>query len=315
MSTGYRGAYGESLRRAGEQANARVISRSAFLRASDRASVASEGEGATNLESSTHLHQPLPGYSVTLLDFGDGIVEARACVTQRKHAPKSPKLSEEDRAERQAATDAERREWSRRRAARSLRYRCLALKADRMFTFTKRGKFDSVEELHSAWERFHRLLKKFPNVRMPFVAVPELHKDKATWHLHVAVRGFFDVSFVRRLWFRALGGRGDERGDDTPGNVHVKYYHQKRKAALVTAAYMSKYLGKGFGETQGSRKSYWCSRGLHPVSLQKFWEPLGDDICVRLAESVAPLIARRGVTMNVHEWEYVGLSGVIVKTF
>lgn len=282
------------------------------VRAAAEASVASEG-GAPNLESSTHLSQGV-GYSVTVMDFGDGLVEARACLTERRAGPRTPRLSKEERAERKVQRDAERRAWSAHRAARSLRYRCLALKPDRMFTFTKRGKFGSVEELHFHWRRFYKLLSKLPNLDMPFVAVPELHGDGETWHLHVAVRGYQSVSFLRKLWYRALGGRGDETGDQTLGSVNVRYFESRRKAALCVASYMSKYLSKSFRQTHGTRKSYWCSHGLHPMTVQRYWEPYGDDIMIRVRDECAPMVPEKCM-WRILEWEYVGLRGFVMKTY
>lgn len=277
-------------------------------------SVANVGS-APNLESSPQVSRG-PGYSVTVLDFGDGIVEARAVFLDVRRGKRSKReIDESSMVEPPPVRvdSAEKIAWRRRRTGRSLRYRCLALKADHMLTFTKRGKFDSLDDLRAAWLRFYRLLKKFPNLDFRYVAVPELHGDGETWHLHVAVRGRYDVVFLRRLWYRALGGRGDERGEDTPGSLHARYFNNRRKAALSVAGYMSKYMGKSFSATGGGRRAFWASIGLVPASIHRWVEPVGDCVLLRVRDVVAPM-APKNTLWRLFEWEYVGLHGFVMKT-
>lgn len=312
---GWRGVHAE---RQNALTRSRVQSWSAAAQQT-RASEASAAAVLPNLESSPRLSR-VPCYSVTVMDFGDGIVEARAVFCDPRPRLRSAKLeSVEVVGDALPVTvvideqrEKEKQDWRRRRAARSLRYRCLALKADHMITFTKRGKFQSLEDLRDAWRRFFKLVRKFPNLDFRYVAVPELHGDGETWHLHVAVRGRYDVVFLRRLWYRALGGRGDERGEETPGSINARYFQNRRKAATTVASYMSKYMGKSFVGTGGGRKSYWCSQGLVPV-VTRFQEPYGDCSMMNIRDVVAPM-APKNTLWRLFEWEYVGLHGFIFKT-
>lgn len=310
-STGWRGAYAERLR----ARNAARID-SLIAPAAAAAGAREARDAAPNLDSSTRVSQHA-GYSVTVMDFGDGLVEARAVFLDQRVRVKAKKDQTLASAEKpiDEGRRAEKLEWARRRSARKLRYRCLALKADHMITLTKRGKFASFEEVRTAWRAFYKLLRKFPNLEFRYVAVPELHGDRETWHLHVAVQGRYDVVFLRRLWYRALGGRGDETGAETPGSIQIQYFRSRRKASSIVAAYMAKYMGKSFEACGGSgRKAFWCSEGLVPQKITRYFEPAGDCALWRVRDVVAPMVPKNTL-WRVFEWEYVGLHGFIMKTY
>lgn len=265
-------------------------------------------EPSPNLDSSPRLSQS--GFTVTVLDFGDGIVEARAVFVPGTKRLKAPKDESAEPIER--PDNADKAAWRARRAARSLRWRCLALKPTHFLTFTKRGKFGSLEEARATWRKFYKLVTSFKNVNFRYVAVPEMHADGESYHIHVAVDCRYEVSFLRRLWYRALGGRGDEKGQETPGGLNARYMGKHRKDRLRIAGYMAKYLGKSFDGSTNARKAYWCSQGLKPDSVEKVFEPVGDCILVRVRDRVAPLAPKS--LWRVFEWSYVGLSGFIMKT-
>lgn len=159
------------------------------------------------------------------------------------------------------------------------RARCLGARA--LWTFTKRGKFFSVDELWAAWALFRRSMAKRYRHEFRYVAVPELHADGETWHLHVLVDRIYMVESFRILWNRALGGTGRERGQETKGNVDVK---GPRFGRAVTARrfayYVAKYVGKGFEWGDRSRRLFSCSSGLGPV-VDQTWRATDD---FRLAE-------------------------------
>ncbi|WP_442958354.1 rolling circle replication-associated protein [Povalibacter sp.] len=151
-----------------------------------------------------------------------------------------------------------------------------------MITLTKRGKFSSAEDVWAAFARFSRLMKKrFGDDRWKYVAVPELHADGETWHMHVAVHGFYWAGTVRRLWFRALGGVGDESGSDTPGNVDLKDFSVgcSRRGARTIAKYIAKYVGKGAAARGLCKRVFAASRGLHPNRVARwhirYWSGIG----------------------------------------
>jgi hypothetical protein len=108
-----------------------------------------------------------------------------------------------------------------------------------------------------------------------YVCVPELHSDGVTYHMHVALRGFFLVESVRALWFRALGGRGNERGENTPGNVDIKFFRTQSRRARGSrirsiAGYVAKYVGKGFAACNRGRRLFSSSRGLDPDRIERW---------------------------------------------
>lgn len=307
----WRGADAERIQAANKARTDAIITRSSLTPVQAAAAGAREArDAAPNLESSPSVS--LPGFACTVLDFGDGVVEARAVFCDprpRVRAKKDPLLAEQlERVDTQ-----EKLQWRIRRSKRTLRYRCLALKADHMITLTKRGKFSSIDEVRDAWRAFYKMILKFPNLEFRYVAVPELHGDQETFHLHVAVAGRYDVVFLRRLWYRALGGTGKERGDETPGSINIRYFSHKRKSALIVAGYMSKYMGKSFSSISGRGKAYWCSEGLHPASITRWFEPAGDCALLRVRDIVAPM-APKNTFWRIFEWEYVGLHGFVMKT-
>lgn len=154
-----------------------------------------------------------------------------------------------------------------RRAKCMVRHKIRCIGGDHMWTFGKRGKFATVDDLWAAWARFERIAIKRLG-RFPYVAVPELHADGQTWHLHVAVVGILMVESIRAWWSIALGGTGLERGEFTLGNVHAKYF--KGKGPKAVYRYIAKYVGEDIGAAAARRKSFSCSRGIVPRSVYRW---------------------------------------------
>jgi hypothetical protein len=184
--------------------------------------------------------------------------------------------SSEPRGPRASTVSAEERFASSVGRSRALcRARVMALASDSMLTLTKRGKFADIQEAWTAFAFFSRLMKRRYGDRWRYVAVPELHADGETWHMHVAIKGFFWVGTLRRFWYRALGGAGDEAGVNTPGNVDVKFFKPRARitASGAVASYVAKYVGKGLRGFDRHRRVFAASAGLHPVSIEK-WHAL-----------------------------------------
>lgn len=277
-----------------------------------RKAPAGRAERAPNLDTGTCLHRSpsLPGYSITVMDFGNGVVEARAVFVNPQKRMRSPKDESIERVDRPLSIDQV--EWRAKRTKRAVRFRILALQADHMITLTKRGKFSTVDECREAWRRFYNLILKFPGIAFRYVCVPERHAD-GTFHLHVAVAGRYDVSFLRRLWYRALGGSGKERGEDTPGSINIRYLKGFRKGSLVAASYMSKYMSKSLCANEPKKKLYWCTQGLTPKNgIHRYFEPVGDDILIRVRDIAAPMAPR--CMWKLFEWSMVGTHGFIMRT-
>jgi hypothetical protein len=200
------------------------------------------------------------------------------------------------------------------RSRRELCHRARCLQIAFMWTFTKRGKFESPKAAWDAWKRFDRLmLLRFPpgsKTPWAYVAVPELHSDKETWHIHAGVPHFFDVVTLRVLWARALGGQGQERGADTLGNVDARDF-RKRGGSRAIWAYISGYCGKGFDSALRNKRLYSSSKGIRPAPSQR-WHALTDDFAEKLfidaatavGESVGRLVDARAryVDANWFGW-------------
>jgi hypothetical protein len=177
-----------------------------------------------------------------------------------------------------------RRQLAAYRSRRGLKFKILAMRADRLFTLTKRGRIETLGQAWALWSKFE---KEFSRLTPDFkcVVVPERHK-KDGWHLHFACNQFFDVCRMRIVWHRVLMGATVWkilREEDSPGNVHVsRHANSKRKIA----AYLAKYVGKDFGSstyvdsvTDGDPKSgriqkrYASSKGLPGPTVTKFRFP------------------------------------------
>ena len=168
---------------------------------------------------------------------------------------------------------AERLSSSIARSRRLVVHRARSLNPCAMWTFTRRGKFESSADAWAVWARFARLMRLRFGAGWRYVAVPELHGDGETWHLHVLVDRFYMVETLRVLWQRALGGTGQERGDQTLGNVHVKASRTRRASARRFAAYVSKYVGKGFERSGANRRVFAASVGLRPIAATRWHCP------------------------------------------
>lgn len=159
---------------------------------------------------------------------------------------------------------------SMQRAKKNVRLKVKNMDCDRLLTLTKRESnplhFWHFDEWAAAWKRFNRLLSK-AGVRLNYVAVLEMH-EKGNFHLHAAIRGKVNVKTLRRCWLICCGGKGDERGAASLGNVDVSYKpnitgHRRRSGI---ARYISKYITKQADRVCFNRKRYWSTKtALPPV--------------------------------------------------
>jgi hypothetical protein len=196
------------------------------------------------------------------------------------------------------------------RARTQLKRRLRAAGVDHLMTLTKRGKFASLDDSWAALHRFSRLMDRQYGVKWRYVAVPELHADGEGWHVHLGVRGFFWAGLVRRMWYRALGGRGDETGADTPGNIDLQRIEGARAWARV-GRYLGKYLSKGFVSLPGNKRAYACTRGLD-VDVQRLRYAGTIDGSHGLARALrADFFSGAG---SIRHWSYGGVDGFTIDT-
>jgi len=146
--------------------------------------------------------------------------------------------------------------------------------------------------------------------RWKYVAVPELHADETGWHLHLGVEGFFWVGLVRRMWYRALGGRGDESGEATPGNIDLQRIKGARAWARV-GRYLGKYLGKGFVTLPANKRAFACTGGLDvAVKRLRFSGAIdGSHGLARLLRE--EFFAGSG---SIRHWQFGGVDGFTIDT-
>lgn len=147
-----------------------------------------------------------------------------------------------------------------RRAMRTLKDRVLALRADRMLTLTYHDNMQDILQARRDLLSFFRVVRrKYSKIK--FVAVSELQQRGAV-HWHIALNGWVDVVFLRAAWCRVT----------SPENVFVNMKYFRGQSALAIAEYISKYLGKGFGEEPDDKPRYLhyyhVARGLAPEVLR-----------------------------------------------
>lgn len=158
---------------------------------------------------------------------------------------------------------------SKKRARRTVRHKIKSMGADRLLTLSRRevDDFFTVDQWAAAWKKFCRLCRD-AGIDLAYVAVLETHK-KGNYHLHAAIVGNINVKTIRRFWFICLGGRGNEKGALTPGNVDISFKHSvtdhKRRAGV--AKYVSKYISKQ-DHTDFNKKRYWSSRHKLPPCIR-----------------------------------------------
>lgn len=256
------------------------------------------------------------GWSVAVLEFPGRIFQVRACrVTEGGLRPDRERKRNGDAGEEGSRTDWQRAESAARRSRQVMTRRVLCLGADHLLTLTKRGKFETVDEAWKAFEIFSRYCRRFYRKgRWEFVAVPEQHKD-GSYHMHVALRGFYHVGLLRRFWYRALGGKGNEQGSETPGSVNIQSFSRVRRGSARIARYVAKYMGKGFSSLDRGRRAYSCSAGLHPRGVTRWSEPL----YLGSSDAAASIQRRLSDALGVPNWSswfwaYAGRTGFILNS-
>jgi hypothetical protein len=158
------------------------------------------------------------------------------------------------------------------RAKQKMRWLIKSMGCDRLGTFTKRendsDNYMTPEQWGQAWDRLLRLCKR-ANCQFQYVAVLERHKSGA-YHLHAAMIGRVNLELIRRLWYIALGAKGNERGSFTPGGFNISYKSNMTRTDRLrgVSKYISKYVSKQLGHTEFNKKRYWSSRHQLPPSVR-----------------------------------------------
>lgn len=197
------------------------------------------------------------------------------------------------------------RERSARRARTKVRRLCKSRGLTTMLTLTYRENMQDRERMARDFDVFiKRLRRVVPGVQ--YVCVFERQK-RGAWHAHIAVprvmshylhKGTLMRSYdlLRSLW-RAVVGADN-------GNVDVSRNKRIMRSSAKLAAYMSKYIGKTFGDLQIEGDSYRASgRALPPaVSLRYASASLNES-----ASAMFDLIDRE--LMSMKEFHQAHLDG------
>ena len=194
-----------------------------------------------------------------------------------------PKFAKDDEG-REDSRDANRRR-AVRRSKQHVRWLTRSFEADRLLTLTYRGVMDDRQKLQRDFQAFRRLLKrgwgrganKAKGVEdWQYLAVPECHENGG-YHIHIAIKGWQRISFLRAAWFKALGGTGKEEGEETPGNIDVTSPKKARWGTQFRewktsrlAAYIVKYLEKTFDENTSEKKRFWHSKEIALPKKERF---------------------------------------------
>lgn len=212
---------------------------------------------------------------------------ARATVTDVEPEGLRSPPTDEEMAHRQERTDA-----NVARARRTISDHCHQINANNLMTLTRRGGFPTVDSCWISLKSFVRRCRRV-GVDFNYVAVPEQHAN-GTYHLHLAVHGYLPVKVLRRQWYRALGGEGDETGASTPGAINLS----KRCGSPDhgVARYLAKYVGKSLIKERKGRRAYSSRRaGTAPPVTVDVWLPINasDEEVEQYVESVVGTSIKR----------------------
>lgn len=221
------------------------------------------------------IYEKSHAFRLKIQPFSDGGYEAVICsINLQRHADiASLNLPRGKRTERKG--DDESILKSVRRSRRMVRLKCKQAGVDHLMTLTTR-EIISRENLKSAFARFTDLLTYHFKRKFEYVCVCEPHPTNPEHlHLHLAIRGRLDARemvIVRRSWYVALGGSGNEKGAFVPGGFnirHIKVHGGSARRSHKIASYLAKYITKDIG-TDLNKKRYWASR-IDLEESKSFW--------------------------------------------
>lgn len=181
------------------------------------------------------------------------------------------KLTEEE----QEAKDRANLNRAVRRAKQNIRWLCKAMEVDRLLTLTYRQNMEDREQVRRDFQKFLRLVRE-QEPEWKYVAVLE-KQERGAFHIHCAVKGFQRISFIRKCWYQALGGTGNETKEQTPGQVDITSPQKRWGSGMKDwkveklAGYLTKYLSKTFDETAKEKRRYWAAKGIETPEVRRIW--------------------------------------------
>lgn len=207
-----------------------------------------------------------------------------------------------------------------RRAKQNIRWLCKVMQADRLFTQTYRDNIEDREKVREDFARFLRLVrsgfkvKHGDGTKTVYRAIPDwqyvavLEKQgRGAYHIHCAVKGFQYIKTLRAAWYKAIGGNGDETGENTPGSVNVTSPNKRWGSSGrewktdKLAGYLVKYLHKTFDESTTEKKRYWHAKDLKTPEVQRMWVG-GANIADAIKSTVRTLQLSHGLRGDFDMW-------------
>lgn len=189
---------------------------------------------------------------------------------------------------------AKNRERSSRRAKTKVRRLCKNRGLSVMLTLTYRENMLDRERMARDFDVFvKRLRRVVPDFQ--YVCVFERQK-RGAWHAHIAVPRVLShylhkgalvrsYDFLRSVW-RAVVGSDN-------GNVDVSRNKRIMRSSSRLAAYIAKYIGKGFGDSDDGGDSYRASgRDLPPPVVVRHLSPDGFAAFIAACDLLGPELQR-----------------------
>jgi len=221
------------------------------------------------------------------------------------NVPKPEKSASEIEAEK-----AENKQRAVRHAKRIAKDLCLQMQADRLLTLTYRENVQDREKVKADFGRFVRLVKNgwkgHPGLKdWRYVAVLEL-QERGAFHVHIAVKGWQPITFLRACWYRAMGSSIDVKGSETLGGInvtpprdHTGKGRKKEWATLRLSSYIVKYMSKTFDETTTEKNRYWRSKDIAAPQVHRHWL-VATNLLDAINELLGHLSQSEGFEMRTH---------------
>ena len=191
------------------------------------------------------------------------------------------------------------REEAARRAGGKLRRYAATNRLNRLGTLTYGPpRCTDPKELRTHVADFFRQLRDgLGGEPLPYVWVPELHKDGVNFHLHFAVGRFVPRQLITSAWGR--------------GFVHIKLLGDlpvgsgPLAEARRAAGYLSKYVSKTFSDPSlrvPGMHRYDCAQGFQPAVTRLFGRT-AEDVLGQASQLVGAAPVCQWSSADVEDWQ------------
>lgn len=133
-------------------------------------------------------------------------------------------------------------------------------------TLTLNGKKHERSNLENFRKKFTQWLRDYNkkyNLKIKYLLIPELHKDKVSWHMH----GFIQGLPIEHLKINKHGYLDWNEYQKAFGWISIDKIRSHEGAAV----YVTKYISKDLSDcvTRQNAKMYYCSQGLQRAEIIK----------------------------------------------